>query len=103
MNDIELIQWISTLIRNNNVHAFYTSALWEKVRAEVLSEQHYECQYCKEKGLYVPASTVHHVKYLRLFPQLALTKSNLKAICDECHYFIHHRSEGKPQLNIERW
>ncbi|QXE19993.1 HNH endonuclease [Clostridium sp. 001] len=105
MNSIELVQWINTLIRNNNIKAFYNSALWEHIRVEVLEEQHHECQLCKVKGLYVPANTVHHIKFLRKYPQLALTKSNLLVVCKDCHYNIHHKivPSLKPQLNIERW
>lgn len=101
LSDTELVLWINKLIKDDNLKVFYNSALWEHVREEVLIEQHYECQVCKEKGLYTPAVTVHHIKYLRLHPELALTKSNLKAVCDICHYEIHH--QPKIQLNIERW
>jgi len=103
VNDIELIQWINTLIQNNNIKAFYNSALWEHMRQEVLKEQHHECQICKSRGLFAPAVTVHHIKFLRQHPELALTKSNLMAICEECHFNIHHGSKLKPQLNEERW
>lgn len=103
MGTNELVQWINYLIQHNNIKAFYNSTLWEHIREEVLNEQHHECQLCKAKGLYSEAVTVHHIKYLRKHPELALTKSNLMAVCKDCHYNIHHRAETKPQLNIERW
>ena len=94
MNTTQLVQWINTLIRYHNIKAFYNSALWENLRQEVLEEQHYECQVCKVKGMYSPAEAVHHVKFLRQHPELALK---------ECHYEVHHKAENKPQLNEERW
>lgn len=103
INTFELVQWINKLIKYNNIKAFYNSALWQHVREEILQEQHHECQLCKEKGLFMPAVTVHHIKYVRQHPELALTKNNLIAVCEECHYDIHHRAEPKPQLNEERW
>ncbi|MCT8978296.1 HNH endonuclease [Clostridium sp. CX1] len=103
MNRTELAQWINSLIQHNNIKAFYNSAAWEHLRREVLEEQHHECQICKANGVYSEAVTVHHIKYLRRHPELALTKDNLMAVCDECHYQIHHKPKPKPQLNIERW
>jgi 5-methylcytosine-specific restriction endonuclease McrA len=103
VDTIELVEWINKLIHYNNIKAFYNSSLWLKVRSEVLEEQHHECQRCKAKGLYSEAVTVHHIEYLRKHPELALTKINLEAICEGCHYDEHHRYKPKPQLNIERW
>lgn len=103
MTEIELAKWIDHLIQTNNIHAFYISDLWLKIRDEILDEQHHECQICKSKGLYNEAVTVHHKKYVRQYPELSLTKDNLIAVCKECHYDIHHRAETKPQLNMERW
>ena len=97
----ELTVWIPTLIAKNDIHAFYISKAWLHLRDEVLREQHYECQLCKKKGLYVPATTVHHIKTVRRFPWLALTKSNLLCLCYECHYEIHHGHKSK--WKDERW
>lgn len=103
MSSIELAIWIKDLIKHNNIKAFYNSAQWEHLRQEVLDEQHHECQHCKDKGLYTEAETVHHIETVRKHPELALTKSNLMAVCGECHYLIHHTKEFKKQLNVERW
>jgi len=103
MTIIELVHWITSLIKHNNIKAFYNNSLWLEVRADVLEEQHNECQRCKAKGIYSKAITVHHIKYLRLHPELALTKENLESICEQCHYDEHHRYKPKEQLNIERW
>lgn len=103
MDTSELVQWINKLIQHHNIKAFYNSSMWLDIRADVLDEQHHECQRCKAKGLYSKAVTVHHIKYLRKHPELARTKSNLESICDECHFEEHHKHEAKPQLNIERW
>jgi 5-methylcytosine-specific restriction protein A len=103
MNGIELAQWITTLIQRNKIVVFYKSAAWRHLRAETLLEQHNECQMCKDNGVYEEATMVHHIKYVREHPQLALTKSNLMALCDECHYQIHHTLVHKKQLNEEKW
>ncbi|WP_300379627.1 HNH endonuclease [Clostridium sp.] len=77
--------------------------LWRRLRAEVLKEQHNECQLCKDNGLVEIAVTVHHIKYVKHYPELALTKDNLMAVCKECHYKIHHNLIVKKQLNEEKW
>lgn len=100
MEQIEL--WIRRLIEDNQVHDFYNSPMWKRKKKEILKAQHHECQRCKAKGQYKRARTVHHRKYLRIRPDLALADDNLEAICDECHYNEHHRR--KPGfMNIERW
>ena len=97
----ELTVWIRELIARDDLHAFYSCKAWLHLRADVLREQHYECQACKAKGLYIPATTVHHVRTVRSAPWLALTKENLLCLCDDCHYEVHH---GKAQKwRDERW
>lgn len=100
MNNIT--EWIKELIVNNRVHEFYNSPLWKRKKKEILKGQHYECQRCKARGKYTPARTVHHKKYLRRRPDLALEDDNLEAICDSCHYDEHHK-EKSGFINEERW
>ena len=97
----QLMIWIPQLIARDDLHAFYISKAWLHLRAQVLQEQHHECQICKAKGLFVPATTVHHKRTVREAPWLALTKSNLLAVCDDCHYEIHHGHKAK--WDDERW
>lgn len=104
MIEKELEDWIKSLIKEDKVHDFYISPIWIKTKNEVLREQNYECQRCKlKKKIYKKASTVHHKKYLRRFPELALDRSNLEAICNECHYDEHHRGSKSGYVNEERW
>jgi len=97
----DLTIWIRDLITRDDLHTFYICHAWLHLRAEVLREQHYECQLCKAKGLYVPATMVHHKRTVRSAPWLALTKSNLLCLCDECHFMIHHGQKLK--WDDERW
>lgn len=99
----ELVQWIRTLIHSNKIVKFYKSTQWRHLRQEVLDEQHNECQICKGNGIFEPATMVHHIKYVRVHPELALTKDNLMSLCKECHYQIHHTIKYKKQLNKEKW
>ncbi|MDO4553696.1 MAG: HNH endonuclease signature motif containing protein [Lachnospiraceae bacterium] len=99
--DENTLNWIRQLIRENNLHEFYTSSVWRKTQSQILKEHHYECQRCKEKGLLIRARTVHHKKYLRDYPELALTEENLEPICEKCHYDEHHRKQGF--MNEEKW
>jgi len=103
MDTKELVQWIRTLYLHNNIKAFYMNIIWRRLRAEVLHDQHNECQICKGNGLAESATMVHHIKYVKYHPELALTKDNLMALCSECHWLVHHHIVIKKQLNEERW
>ena len=96
-----MMNWIRELIANDNVHAFYTSPIWCRTQARILKQHHYECERCRKKGLVTRATTVHHRKYLRNHPELALDEENLEPICAKCHYEEHHKKHGF--RNEEKW
>lgn len=99
--DEELERWLHGLIAASNIHAFYICKPWIHLCAEVRREQNGECQLCRKKGIYSPAEVVHHVKPLKRYPRLALTKANLLCLCGACHYAVHHPA-GEP-TTAERW
>lgn len=115
METKELVKWLNKLIQNNTLHEFYTSSEWLKLRAEVLKENKYECAICKQNGKYKRANTVHHVNYVKLHPELALSKTykddnkkikiNLLPLCHNCHEIVHdfRRKEKKELLTEEKW
>lgn len=115
MTQEELGNWINELIEKDNLHVFYTSTVWLKVRAEVLKEDKNECQHCKARGFYTKANHVHHVNYVKKRPELALSKwyvdwegnmgRNLISLCRNCHERIHdyRRTKKKKFLTEERW
>lgn len=108
MRNEYLVTWITNLIKNNNIHEFYSSTQWRSLSADVLKEQKYECQICKGKKLYTKAVLVHHVKHVRQYPWLALSwhdeagNINLISLCSACHNEIH-KSSTKGFTNEERW
>jgi 5-methylcytosine-specific restriction enzyme A len=106
MDVVELAQWVNALIQHNNIKAFYNSGLWQHKRIEALERDNNECQKCKAKGLYSEADCVHHKKYVRNCPELALDLDNLISLCNSCHDEEHPeklRNKPKPQLNTEKW
>lgn len=114
MTERETGQWINGLIAAGRIHDFYTSPEWEHLRREVLEEAKYECQWCKRRGLYTRADTVHHIQFVRRHPELALSRAyrfggkeyaNLVPLCRACHE-LAHGGRGKPRpvpLTPERW
>lgn len=61
---------------------------------------------CKQEGKYHIAENVHHVKFVKEFPELALQLDNLLCVCVEHHNEIHDRFEEVNQskfVNEERW
>lgn len=98
----ELADWIPQLVHDRgNVRLFYLSKAWRHLREAVLKRDHYECQMCKAEGRFTPATCVHHIDYVRRNPRRALDPTNCVALCDECHYKIHHKDEEKVQK--QRW
>jgi 5-methylcytosine-specific restriction protein A len=106
---------IRQLIREGRLSVFYTSGAWLHLRQAVLAMDHGECQRCKAKGRYTPATTVHHVRFVRQYPELALSltyrgedgreRRNLVSLCHGCHEEVHgHRHPPKPPpVTPERW
>lgn len=122
MNTKDLVTWIEYLISINRLDKFYHSKYFKAIKREVLEEQHFECQRCLEQGkltLVKPtikrSGVVHHVKEVRKYPELALSKyyydefgnkqRQLIVLCNECHEIEHDRfAISEPTyINIERW
>lgn len=120
MDKKELTNWIEHLISIDRLDKFYHSRYFTQIKLEVLKEQHYECQRCKEYGkltIVKPSikrsGVVHHVQYVRKHPELALSKyyidkhgnkqRNLITLCNPCHEIVHERFEKSESLNEERW
>ena len=99
---------------------FYHSREWKRVSREVLAEQHYECQICKERHkltlLNHTRANIHHINEVKDRPDLRLSKfyidangvkrRNLIAVCDVCHNELHNRFQlrsAKKQFNEEKW
>lgn len=116
-NQDEVGHWVRQLIDEDNLHAFYTSSVWLNLRDEVLDDFKRECLACKKKGKYTKATIVHHVKFIKEYPELALSKTyidedgkervQLKPVCRECHEYVEHperlRWNKKEPLTEERW
>lgn len=95
------LAWIKELIRSGDTSPFYNTRAWGELRERKRKKEHYECERCRAHGKYKQGTDVHHKKYLRLYPELALDINNLECLCDECHYEEHHKQPE--QLNEERW
>lgn len=116
--DKSLAKWIRELIRADKIIVFYKTDDWLELKAEVLEENHYECQNCLKDGKYTRADVVHHVNHVRTHPHLALSKhytdskgkkqKNLVPLCNACHALEHPEKFGNQQnadkfTNEEKW
>ncbi len=110
----ELLERLKKWIATGDPRPFYRLWVWKKLRREVLESDKNECQWCKAKGYYAVADTVHHVQYLDKHPELALSKTyiflgreyrNLVSLCRDCHENHHdHKAKVKVDpLTIEKW
>ena len=78
-----------------NIDEFYKTKRWEKLRASVLRRDGYRCQRCKRYGRLRQASTVHHIKHLDEYPELAYDPKNLVSLCAACHNEVHPEKGGR--------
>ena len=107
MRDLE--SWIKELIDKNELWRFYKSREFMQLRDEVLSEQHHECYLCRQEGKITRATIVHHVKHVRDYPRLALSKYyidedgnkqiQLMCVCFKCHEVKCHPNRFKDSRN----
>ena len=107
------IAYVKQCIRDG-IHRFYVWSKWLRVRRQVLEMDRFECQDCKDRGIYTKATTVHHNQYVKKHPELALevwyqfrgrTYRNLVGLCHDCHEARHgyRKKKGNGLLTEERW
>ena len=108
---------LRVLIAQGREHEFYDWPEWRRepdgIRHQVLRLDRWECQCCKRKGRYRKAVIVHHVKHLKVRPDLALSifdgeDRQLESVCKSCHEDYHPESQRqkllqKPPVTEERW
>lgn len=118
----EDIDFATKCINDKDVHRFYCSTKWQRIRDKVMRLDHYECQLCKSKYHRIrKASMVHHIHHLEDYPNLALEiydeegNRNLISLCNSCHNEVHPEKQIKfkkiieakrksiQNLNPERW
>lgn len=115
ISDARLFQ-LRAMLADGTSNRFYSWTEWEHVRREVLTLDHNECQMCRRRHRVGPADLVHHVKYLKDRPDLALSifdpdtgQRQLLSVCRACHEELHPermRQNGfvlVPPLTEERW
>lgn len=109
------------LIDDDREAEFYSWDEWRrKLRPEVLRLDNFECQLCKARGKVRTGTAgsrmiVHHVKYLRDRPDLALSvidpdtgERQLITVCKDCHEALHPKAMRQyapqaPPVTAERW
>lgn len=87
--------------RSKEAKAFYKSSAWLKCREVVLIRDHYMCQPCLKRERITTANTVHHIKPLEDYPELALDIDNLESICPSCHN-KEHPEKGSNSIEPQR-
>ena len=73
----------------------YKSPRWQRLRARVLRDAGYRCQYAKRFGRREEATHVHHIWPAEDFPQFAWARWNLIALSQASHNAMHDRATGK--------
>lgn len=72
----------------------YNSKRWKQKRARILRRDKYMCVECRKYGRHREAVTVHHIKHVDEYPELAYIDSNLESLCNACHNKMHPEKGG---------
>ena len=56
---------------------------------QILKDNNYQCEMCKDKGVITVATEVHHIIPLSIDFNKRLDDDNLMALCVSCHDDIH--------------
>ena len=82
---------------------FYLCGEWKQKRKDILKRDRNECQKCKRVyHRYGRATTVHHIKHLKDFPELAFDDDNLESLCKNCHN-EEHPEKFREFFKQKRW
>jgi len=90
--------------RDSEAVAIRNSARWQKLRALVLREE----PLCRDpygehalSGRHEPAAEVHHIVPLTVNPSFGYVRSNLAALCIDCHRRVDADNRaGKPTAHL---
>ena len=69
----------------------YNSKRWQRLRAKILKRDNYMCQYSKRYGRRIPATMVHHIFPVEVFPEYQWCEWNLISLSNEAHNMMHDR------------
>ena len=67
---------------------------WTRLSKDVRDERPL-CEDCQEVGRVRPSEEVHHIKGSQVAPHLMYERSNLVALCYECHRKRHNGTARK--------
>ena len=73
------------ILKFNTQTNFYRTKAWRELRLSILLESDCSCKICgitSERGAILH---VDHIKPRSLYPDLALDKSNLQVLCEDCN------------------
>lgn len=72
---------------------------WRRLSERVRIEQPL-CERCEQQGKVKAARHVHHVQPIAVAPWLRLERSNLMAVCVECHEELEKERSGHVQAGV---
>ncbi|MDN4609133.1 HNH endonuclease [Sporosarcina highlanderae] len=82
---------------------FYRTKTWDGKRKTIFRRDEYRCRECRRYGNTTPATTVHHIFPLELYPEFGLTNINLLSLCNGCHEGMHNRLTGELTAKGKQW
>lgn len=81
--------------------SFYERREWQDLRYRVLRNFGFKCQACNRTKADGVVIHVDHVKPISIYPELALTESNLQVLCADCNYGKSNKFEDDHRCKSE--
>jgi len=85
------------------VNPFYKTKKWKSKRQKILRRDSYLCRECSRYGKTTPATIVHHIYPLELYPELKLNSDNLLSCCSGCHESFHNKTTDELTDKGKQW
>ena len=73
----------------------YNSKRWQRLREKILKRDNYMCQYSWMNGRRIPATMVHHIFPVEVYPEYQWCEWNLISLSNEAHNMMHERYSHK--------
>ncbi|HBJ20552.1 MAG TPA: HNH endonuclease [Bacteroides sp.] len=92
--------------RDYNYRKMISSMAWRKTRRRKL-EQSPLCEACKQNGVIMAATEVHHVmpcesaKTVTEMRALMFDVDNLQSLCHDCHSLIHAGMKSHSRVKVK--
>ncbi len=75
---------------------------WNRIREKIIKRDKNKCQKC---GAYSKSGSglhVHHIKFVKDFPELEFEHDNCITMCEDCHKLQHQKFDYELTIGVKK-